>query len=1251
MWFAKRLRVMMPQDSLQLALTTGFGFSVLAGIFSGVVYIISVGYNKTKRVDKPDTPWHCSFCGSQFNSINGVLEHENVVTCMKCARTFCKEKCAKRSVKPSITYLAEEVPRQSSNNDSRRSSYSATERWICKKCQPDSWISGIVRLLQFNETKEWYTKKMTTEQAQINAELSTLQRKEREQVRDFIERLVEALLGGELDTVSVKKIYNDERYDTIFMRYHGDLSSALTDLGSALHITISSKWYLPISGESPCAAHASLKTLIQRFIREASELPELHKATEEHAAITDDNNDRTYEDLLSTAIINKVVQNYQEKPHSVAGSSSGRSKTSNDKEYFLGERNLDSSTPKFDDTSSLSSLDEYISTNGSTKYLDQMNFAIQQSIKEVSSSDEDEVDYNIDEVDSTTMRNNDWQENWYLRKRNFGSGTNSPVPVPMLVPNPNPSENAKVLIGDRDIDETSDLSDAISDYEDSAEPSSLNAVLINSKNLIGGTNPLVSMVAKAESIIDEEHDPKIIDNEEDVLEFSSFTNDNNIEQDTEIIETCNQVFNKDHFDDDNGASGDTEDQLISLESNTEKDSEYTEKYATLPRKIPMPTPRQSKLADIDFTKTSLLIEDSKTDNGDSGVTSDEDDKQKTFKGSSYGEREKDKWNHAVDLPNNPYSKSNLENRLSNRSNRSSSISSLNSYGRDYFAKAAGRPQGALKKNWIDQDDLPRDGDIADDEERKVEVVDDPIVPQENVFRAVPVQLMLDEPENTKDNVKINEDQGDDQSSIEISTPTKRLQPWDLSSDSDYSIERTYNVNSGKIIKKLGDVEYELPVTEAPSAEGLKYTKLDENQNAINNKAPPLKVVQEKRSHFLRSLTLEEEDILKNLEPVDDIDDLDTVTAPAVNHFKLVDEIINENVDQYEVEPISPPAEYKNLGKSSDHASIEYDSEEKSYDFSIESTFEEEERLKAQNNKLTQESPTIVEESLNRGIIDYPGNTTTNKNIIEPPHKSESTEKQAHYIIEESVIGRIREPSSLLETPNTDGILNVEVDNHNNDSDNELVTSHALNKSPRPIIEHTYNNMLNSSNNNEISSAPVTPEPEIHELKEKHLVKNILGVFSKSFPNLATSTPNKNTSEPLNTRSNEDMMSLTSDFIENSIEIEEATETTPEPPLSVQNLKKKFEKDTDIKKDVEVHSSLTARSVPKQMRQQLAEVPHEVIEEPRRHSLLSEVSIETLDTHEVIDSIDNKNNTPEEDAIVDFPKARSRIAFFEQMSQK
>lgn len=209
----------------------------------------------------------------------------------------------------------------------------------------------------------------------------------------------------------------------------------------------------------------------------------------------------------------------------------------------------------------------------------------------MSSSDEDEVDYNIDEVDSTTMRNNDWQENWYLRKRNFGSGTNSPVPVPMLVPNPNPSENAKVLIGDRDIDETSDLSDAISDYEDSAEPSSLNAVLINSKNLIGGTNPLVSMVAKAESIIDEEHDPKIIDNEEDVLEFSSFTNDNNIEQDTEIIETCNQVFNKDHFDDDNGASGDTEDPLISLESNTEKDSEYTEKYATLPRKIPMPTPR------------------------------------------------------------------------------------------------------------------------------------------------------------------------------------------------------------------------------------------------------------------------------------------------------------------------------------------------------------------------------------------------------------------------------------------------------------------------------------------------------------------------------------------------------------------------------------------------------------------------------------------------------------------------------------
>lgn len=62
---------------------------------------------------------------------------------------------------------------------------------------------------------------------------------------------------------------------------------------------------LPIIGQSPCSAHASLKLLIQRIIQEAIGLPTLQKA-QEHPGAPAENTDRTYEDLLATAILNKV---------------------------------------------------------------------------------------------------------------------------------------------------------------------------------------------------------------------------------------------------------------------------------------------------------------------------------------------------------------------------------------------------------------------------------------------------------------------------------------------------------------------------------------------------------------------------------------------------------------------------------------------------------------------------------------------------------------------------------------------------------------------------------------------------------------------------------------------------------------------------------------------------------------------------------------------------------------------------------
>lgn len=46
---------------------------------------------------------------------------------------------------------------------------------------------------------------------EIDEDLLEVRKREKEQVRDFIERLVESLLGGVLDDVKVTKLYDDEK--------------------------------------------------------------------------------------------------------------------------------------------------------------------------------------------------------------------------------------------------------------------------------------------------------------------------------------------------------------------------------------------------------------------------------------------------------------------------------------------------------------------------------------------------------------------------------------------------------------------------------------------------------------------------------------------------------------------------------------------------------------------------------------------------------------------------------------------------------------------------------------------------------------------------------------------------------------------------------------------------------------------------------------------------------------------------------
>lgn len=82
-----------------------------------------------------------------------------------------------------------------------------------------------------------------------------------------------------------------------------------------------------------------------------------------------------------------------------------------------------------------------------------------------------------------------WEENWLFKKRKVKSDTNSTA-IGMLVPSP--TEEVKAFIGDKNVDEVSDLSEAGSDVDDDTEDRPA-AKLIESKTIIGGKNELISL--------------------------------------------------------------------------------------------------------------------------------------------------------------------------------------------------------------------------------------------------------------------------------------------------------------------------------------------------------------------------------------------------------------------------------------------------------------------------------------------------------------------------------------------------------------------------------------------------------------------------------------------------------------------------------------------------------------------------------------------------------------------------------------
>ncbi|KAH0999153.1 hypothetical protein HUJ05_012246, partial [Dendroctonus ponderosae] len=222
----------------------------------------------------------------------------------------------------------------------------------------------------------------------------------------------------------------------------------------------------------------------------------------------------------------------------------------------------------------------------------------------------------------------------------------------------------KVLIGDKPIDDTSDLSDVGSDCEEAIQPTTTHTLLVQSKNIIGGGGGGKANVEATDN--------------GDLLSESS--TDSGVKEvngkEQKSFDTAEALKTDISLDDDNVEDS----SFLSAYSNTEKEAEYTERFASLPRQILKPCESEPNCKPAE-------IEPVNADSDENGE-SYEADSDFEFIGGSYTKKEKEKWRHAVEMKNNPYSKESIESRIKRSNSAAGSI-----FGPDYYARLASKPSG------------------------------------------------------------------------------------------------------------------------------------------------------------------------------------------------------------------------------------------------------------------------------------------------------------------------------------------------------------------------------------------------------------------------------------------------------------------------------------------------------------------------------------------------------------------------------
>ncbi|XP_047499270.1 uncharacterized protein LOC125045817 isoform X5 [Penaeus chinensis] len=186
---------------------------------------------------------------------------------------------------------------------------------VCRKCAPWSaadkaYVCGVC---------SQPAPPTQTQPESPNTQADAAQLKEvEENVRAHIEALVEGQVGGPLDQVNAVPNLTHSKARDLFTRHHGALSRDITALKYSLQMSILNR---PLPPEDlPTSRHAHLSERI-KSVKEAMILPVQNEAYDPAASPetpVEDFNSHTYEDILATAILNKVLESCEgERPDEV----------------------------------------------------------------------------------------------------------------------------------------------------------------------------------------------------------------------------------------------------------------------------------------------------------------------------------------------------------------------------------------------------------------------------------------------------------------------------------------------------------------------------------------------------------------------------------------------------------------------------------------------------------------------------------------------------------------------------------------------------------------------------------------------------------------------------------------------------------------------------------------------------------------------------------------------------------------------